>query len=130
VRKEYSTRYSLKLTPSIKLKKRKSTIQGTAWKWPPALNYRRGKGHENDFWALSNTVSSNDYGLESQRTIRYRPKKMTFREYDKKMLNFFPGLKYWRTVLENKNEWDRQKPTSIGGNITLWIIIQKMKWRN
>jgi len=68
---------------------------------------------------MSNTVSSKDYGLESQRTIRYRPKKMTFREYDKKMLNFRPGLKYWRTVLENKNEWDRQKPTSIGGNITL-----------
>jgi hypothetical protein len=44
---------------------------------------------------------------------------MTFREYDKKMLNFRPGLKYWRAVLENKNEWDRQKPISIGGNITL-----------
>jgi hypothetical protein len=42
---------------------------------------------------------------------------MTFREYDKKMLNFRPGLKYWRTVLEKK-EWDRRKPTSIGGNIT------------
>jgi hypothetical protein len=44
---------------------------------------------------------------------------MTFREYDKKMLNFCPGFKYWRTVLENKNEWDRQKPTAIGGNIIL-----------
>jgi hypothetical protein len=77
------------------------------------------EGHDNDFQAMLNTVSSKDYGLESQRTIRYRPKKMTFREYDKKMLNFRPGLKYWRTVLENKNEWDRQKPTSIGGNITL-----------
>jgi hypothetical protein len=69
---------------------------------------------------MLNTVSSKDYGLESQRTVRYyRPKKMTFREYDKKMLNFRPGLKFWRTVLENKNEWDKQKPTAIGGNITL-----------
>jgi hypothetical protein len=56
---------------------------------------------------------------------------MTFREYDTKMLNFCSGLKFWITVLENKNEWDRQKPTAIGGNITLeWIITQKMKLRN
>jgi hypothetical protein len=53
---------------------------------------------------MSNTVSSKDDGLESQWTIKYRPKKMTFREYEKKMLNLCPGLKYWRTVLENKNE--------------------------
>ena len=33
---------------------------------------------------------------------------MTFREFDKKMLTFRPGLKYWKTVLENHKEWNKQ----------------------
>jgi hypothetical protein len=48
----------------------------------------------------SNTLSKY-YGLESQRTIRYRPTKMTYREYDKKIMNFWPGLEYWHLVLDN-----------------------------
>jgi hypothetical protein len=59
---------------------------------------------------MSNTVSSKDYGLESQRTIRYRPTTMPFREYDKKMINFRPGHKYWNLILENYHEWERLKP--------------------
>jgi hypothetical protein len=57
---------------------------------------------------MSNNTSSKDYGLESQRTIRYRP--MTYREYDKKIMNFRPGLKYWHLVLDNYHEWERKKP--------------------
>jgi hypothetical protein len=59
---------------------------------------------------MSITISSKDYGLEDQRTIRYRPTKMTFREYDKKMINFRPGLKYWSLILENYHEWEKLKP--------------------
>jgi hypothetical protein len=55
---------------------------------------------------MSRNTSSKDYGLESQRTIRYRPTKMTYREYDKKIMNFRPGLKYWHLVLE----WERKEP--------------------
>jgi hypothetical protein len=53
--------------------------------------------------------SSNKDWLESQKTVRFRPSKMQFREYDKKMLSFRPGLKHWKTVLENYKEWEAQK---------------------
>jgi hypothetical protein len=53
---------------------------------------------------MSNNISSKDYGLESQRTVRYRPTKMAFREYDKKIMIFCPGLKYWHLVLDNYHE--------------------------
>jgi hypothetical protein len=56
---------------------------------------------------ISNTVSSKDYGPESQRTIRYRPTRMTFREYDK-MITFHPGLKYWNLIFYH--EWEKLKP--------------------
>jgi hypothetical protein len=59
---------------------------------------------------MNNNTSSKDYGLESQRTIRYRPTKMTYREYDKKIMNFCPGLKYWHLVLDNYHERERKKP--------------------
>jgi hypothetical protein len=59
---------------------------------------------------MLNTVSSKDYGLERKRTIKYRPTKMTFREYNKKMINFRPGLKYWNLILENYHEWEKLKP--------------------
>jgi hypothetical protein len=48
--------------------------------------------------------------MESQKTIRYRPKTMSFREYDKKILSFRPGLKYWKEVLENSYEWHKLVP--------------------
>jgi hypothetical protein len=59
---------------------------------------------------MASNISGKDYGLESQRTIKYKPTKMTFREYDKKMMNFRPGLKYWQLVLNNDHEWYRQDP--------------------
>jgi hypothetical protein len=59
---------------------------------------------------MTNNTSSKDYGLESQRTIRYRPTKMTFREYDQKIMNCRPGLKYWHLVLDNYHEREKQKP--------------------
>jgi hypothetical protein len=71
---------------------------------------------------MSNTVSSKDYGLESQRAVKYRPTKMTFREYDKKMINFRPRLKYWNLILENYHEWEKLKPIldpTTGQPITL-----------
>jgi hypothetical protein len=59
---------------------------------------------------MSSNISGKDYGLESKRTIRYRPTRMTYREYDKKIVNFRPGIKYWHLILENYHEWERQKP--------------------
>jgi hypothetical protein len=35
---------------------------------------------------------------------------MTFMEYDKKMMDFRPGLKYWSLILENYHEWEKLKP--------------------
>jgi hypothetical protein len=35
---------------------------------------------------------------------------MTYREYDKKIVNFRLGLKYWHLVLDNYHEWERQDP--------------------
>jgi hypothetical protein len=40
---------------------------------------------------------------------------MTFREYDKKIMSFCPGLRYWRLVLSNGHEWDRQHPVLSRG---------------
>jgi hypothetical protein len=77
---------------------------------------------------MSNTVFSKDYGLESQRTIKYRPTKLIFREYDKKMINFCPGVKYWNLILENYHEWERLKPRldpTTGRPITLNGVPQK-----
>ena len=44
---------------------------------------------------------------------------MTFREYDKKMLNFRPGLKYWKTVLENNHEWNKKIPKLDSNGLTV-----------
>jgi hypothetical protein len=59
---------------------------------------------------MSSNTFSKYYGLESQRTIRYRPTKITYRKYDKKIMNFCPGLKYWHLVLDNYHEWEINKP--------------------
>jgi hypothetical protein len=59
---------------------------------------------------MSSNASSKDYGMESQTTKRYKPTKMTYREYYKKMVNFRPGLTYWHLVLDNYHEWERQDP--------------------
>jgi hypothetical protein len=40
---------------------------------------------------------------------------MTFLEYDKKIMNFRPGLRYWRLVLSNGHEWDKQDPVLSRG---------------
>lgn len=56
---------------------------------------------------MSGTTSNKDFGLESQRTVRYKPGKMSFKEYDKKMLSFRPGLKHWKTILESYKEWEK-----------------------
>jgi hypothetical protein len=70
---------------------------------------------------MSNNTSSKDYGLESQRTIRYRPTKMTFREYDKKIINFRPGLKYWHQVLDKHHEWKKQNPVLDSRGLPLYV---------
>jgi hypothetical protein len=70
---------------------------------------------------MSNNTSSKDYGLESQRTIRYRPTKMTFRGYDKKIRNFRPGLKYWHQVLENYHEWEKQDPVLDSRGLPIYV---------
>jgi hypothetical protein len=64
---------------------------------------------------MTSNISSKDYGLESQRTMKYRPTKMTFGEYDKKMMNFRPALRFWRLVLSNWHEWDKQDPVLSRG---------------
>jgi hypothetical protein len=52
---------------------------------------------------MATNTSNRDHGKESQTMIRYRPKKMSFREYDKKMLSYRPGLnigkKCWRIAM-------------------------------
>jgi hypothetical protein len=72
---------------------------------------------------MSGNTSSKDYGLESQRTIRYRPRptRMTFREYDKKILNFRPGLKYWHKVLDNYREWERKDPILDSSGLPTYV---------
>jgi hypothetical protein len=70
---------------------------------------------------MSNNTSSKDYGLEGQRTIRYRPTKMTFREYDKKIINFHPGLKYWHQVLDNYHEWEKQDPVLDSRGLPIYV---------
>jgi hypothetical protein len=70
---------------------------------------------------MSSNTSSKDYGLESQRTIRYRPTRMTYREYDKKIMNFHPGLKYWHLVLDNYHEWEKQKPLLDSRGIPTYV---------
>jgi hypothetical protein len=56
---------------------------------------------------MSNT-SSKDYGLDSQRTLGYRPTKITFREYDKKIINFAldssTGIRYWIITMNGRNK--------------------------
>jgi hypothetical protein len=59
---------------------------------------------------MATNTSSRGHGMESQKTIRYKPKTMSFKEYDKKMPSFRPGLKYWKEVLENSNEWLKLVP--------------------
>jgi hypothetical protein len=73
---------------------------------------------------MMSNIAGKDYGLESQRTIRYRPTKMTFREYDKKMMNFCPGLKYWQLVLNNYHEWDKQDPVLDSRGLPIYTIHQ------
>ena len=47
-------------------------------------------------------------GIESQRTVTYRPSTMSFKEYDKKMRSFRPDLQYWEDVLTNDKEWEKK----------------------
>jgi hypothetical protein len=70
---------------------------------------------------MSSNTLSKDYGLESQRTIRYRPTKMTYREYDKKIMNFRPGFKYLHLVLDNYHEWERQEPLLDSKGIQMYV---------
>jgi hypothetical protein len=76
---------------------------------------------------MSSNASSKDYGLESQRTIRYRSTKMTYREYDKNMVNFRPGLKYWHLVLDNYHEWERQDPLLDSRGLPTYVNGVKQK---
>jgi hypothetical protein len=46
-------------------------------------------------------------GIESQRTVTYRPGTMSFKEYDKKMRSFRPDLQYWEDVLTKEKEWEK-----------------------
>jgi hypothetical protein len=62
---------------------------------------RRGETQE--------TMSSREPGIESQRTIAYRPSTMSFKEYDKKMRSFRPDLEYWETVLTVLRSWEEKK---------------------
>jgi hypothetical protein len=70
---------------------------------------------------MSNNTSSKYYGLESQRTIRYRQTKLTYREYDKKIMNFRPELKYWHLVLDNYHEWERQEPLLHSKGLPIYV---------
>jgi hypothetical protein len=43
-------------------------------------------------------------GIESQRTVMYRPSTMLLKEDDKKMRSFRPNLRYWEDVLTKEKE--------------------------
>ena len=49
-----------------------------------------------------------DPGIESQRTVTYKPSSMSFKEYDKKMRSFRPDLQYWEDVLTKEKEWEKK----------------------
>jgi hypothetical protein len=49
--------------------------------------------------------------IKSQRTIYYKPQTMTFRESDKKMLDFRPQSKWWKLVIKQEKLWDQQVGT-------------------
>jgi hypothetical protein len=51
-------------------------------------------------------------GVASMRVLTYTPTTTTFKEYDKKLRNFRPDLKYWEAVLTVDKEWDEK---SAGG---------------
>jgi hypothetical protein len=70
---------------------------------------------------MTSNISSKDYGLESQRTIKYRPTKMTFGENDKKIMNFRPGHKYWQMVLNNDHECNRQDPVLSTRGLPVYV---------
>jgi hypothetical protein len=46
---------------------------------------------------------------------------MTYREYDKKIMNFWPGLKYWHLVLDNYDEWERQEPLVDSRGLLIYV---------
>ena len=52
-------------------------------------------------------MTSKDIGIQTQRTVVFKPPEMTFKEYDKKMLSFRPDLQYWELVLEEYRPWDK-----------------------
>ena len=49
-----------------------------------------------------------DPGIESQRTVTYKPSSMSCKEYDKKMRSFRPDLQYWEDVLTKEKEWEKK----------------------
>jgi hypothetical protein len=76
---------------------------------------------------MSSNTLSKDYGLEIQRTIRYRQIKLTYREYDNKIMNFRPGLKYWHLVLDNYHEWERQESLLDSKGLPIYVNgVKKM----
>jgi hypothetical protein len=46
---------------------------------------------------------------------------MTYREYDKKIMNFWPGLKYWHLVLDNYHEWERKEPLLDSRGLPIYV---------
>ena len=53
-------------------------------------------------------MTSKYIGIQTQRTVVFKPPEMTFKEYDKKMLSFRPDLQYWEVVLEEYRPWDKK----------------------
>jgi hypothetical protein len=51
-------------------------------------------------------MATKEPGIESQRTVTYRPSTMSFKEYDKKMKSFRPDLEHWETVLTTLRAWE------------------------
>jgi hypothetical protein len=37
------------------------------------------------------------------------------------MMNFCPGLKYWRLVLSNYHEWDKQQPLLDSRGLPVYV---------
>jgi hypothetical protein len=74
---------------------------------------------------MMSNIAGKDYRLESQSTIKYKPTRMKFREYDKKMMKFCPGLKYWQLVLDSDHEWNRQDPVLDSRGLPVYMNVIK-----
>jgi hypothetical protein len=68
--------------------------------------------------------------IESSKTIHYKPQTMSFREYDKKMMNLRPKDKWWELVIKNQNLWDHQTGTDPTAMVDTYTPAEKAEQKS